>query len=140
MMRRITLILAVSMAFLPSFAAAEVGLAQIAQGSTGKEVVALVGEPKERIERETKRELVWIYPTGSVVFVGGKARSVYLNGSSQDRFSEEYRRSVEMAKPVAPKAPSSPVEDILSEILKEVPSDGAADGGAPGDLKPVEIH
>lgn len=125
-------------AIAPSFVSAEVGLLRVTQGATGKEVMALIGEPKDRIERETRRETVWIYPTGSVVFKGGKARSVYLNGSTQDRFSDEYRRSVELAKPVPTPEVASPVEDILTEILREVPSEPGADGAA-GDLKPVEI-
>lgn len=139
MMRYLIGSLVALVAFSPQPSSAEVGLARVAQGATGKEVAALMGEPTDRIERETRREQVWIYPAGSVVFVAGKARSVYINGSEQDRFSEEYRRSVELAKPVVQKPISSPVEDILTEILKEVPSETGADGAA-GDMKPVEIR
>lgn len=139
MVRQFVVGLIAAAALVPAVVKAEAGLSNIVQGSTSKEVMALVGEPRERLERETRRELVWIYPTGSVVFVGGRARSVYLNGSSQDRFSEEYKRTVELAKAATPAPPSSPVEDILTEILKEVPSEQGAGAEAGGDLKPVEI-
>jgi hypothetical protein len=125
---------------LPCYA--EGDLTRVTYGSETKHVIALIGEPTEKIEREAKREVVWYYPTGSIVFSKGRAKSVFIDGISQDRFSQEYLRLTQPAKPDNSKGLNSPVEDILSEILREVPSEGGAETAspsAPGEVKPLDI-
>ena len=119
---------------------AEGDLSRVPQGATGREVMALMGEPVDRIERETKREQVWYYVSGSIVFMGGKARSIYMNGSNDDRFRIEEQRKMEIRKAAAQATPLNPVEDILSEILREVPSEPGNDGAAPNEVKPLEMR
>ena len=129
---------------LTQSAIAQGNLARIRHGATTKEVQTLMGDPVDRIEREIKREQLWIYASGSVVFIKGKASSVYLGEASDDILSVQYQDALAAAKPVAQAAPVSPVEDIISEILREVPSeagDGVATGPAlaPGEVRPVDI-
>ena len=123
---------------VPCFA--EGDLSRVPQGATSREVRALMGDPVDRIERETKREQVWYYASGSIVFMGGKARSIYMNGSNDDRFRIEEQRKMEIRKAAAQATPLNPVEDILSEILREVPSEPGSDGAAPNEVKPLEMR
>ena len=123
---------------------AEGNIARIRHGATTKEVYTLMGDPVDRIEREIKREQVWIYSSGSVVFVKGKAASVYVEGESSDILSVQYQDAAAAAKPQVQVAPASPVEDIISEILREVPSEGGEAGQsaaalAPGEVRPVDV-
>lgn len=128
---------------LSQFASAEVPLTRITKGATNKDVITLIGAPLEQIEKEIKRQTVWVYPSGSIVFSQGKAISVYTNGNTQDLFSNEYRKSIEPVKPVNNQNISNPVEDILSEILREVPSEAGAEGAsgnlAPGEVRPLDV-
>lgn len=123
-------------------AAAEASISRVPQGATSKEVIMLLGAPQEQVERETKRQKVWYYADGSIVFVNGKARSIYPNGSVIDSYIEQQEQRREAIK-AAPKASSS-VDDIISEILREVPSESMTDSSAsavPGDAsKPLEIQ
>jgi len=125
-------------------ALAQGNIARVRHGATTKEVQTLMGDPLDRLEREIKREQVWIYSSGSVVFVKGKAVSVYPEGESSDILSVQYQDAVAAAKPPVQIAPASPVEDIISEILREVPSEGVAPGQAapalaPGEIRPVDV-
>lgn len=132
------------MILLTQSAIAQGNLARIRHGATTKEVQTLMGDPVDRIEREIKREQLWIYPSGSVVFIKGRATSVFLGEANDDILSVQYQEAVAAAKPAVPAAPASPVEDIISEILREVPSEvgeGAPAGPAlaPGEVRPVDI-
>src|SRR5690606_13726626 len=60
-------------------AAAEKRGAPVPPGSTRKEVIALRGEPKERIEAETKRTETWIYPGDEIVFRGDKVIDIRVS-------------------------------------------------------------
>lgn len=122
---------------LADAATVEADLNRIPQGATSNQVITLVGAPIETIERETKRQKVWYYPSGSVVFIGGRARSVYLKGSEHDKFREEEQKKMESHAAAAAHAKGpSPVEDILSEILREVPSEAGGDS----ELKSLEVQ
>jgi hypothetical protein len=138
------LLLILSVLTLSQGASAQGNLARVRQGATTKEVQAFMGDPIDRIEREIKREQLWIYSSGSVVFIKGKAASVYLAGESDDILSLKYQDTIAAAKPPVPAAPASPVENIISEILREVPSEGGEAGQgvpalAPGEVRPVDI-
>ncbi len=113
-------------------------LSRVPQGATSKDVITIIGAPIDQVERETKRQMVWYYAQGSVVFVGGRARSVYLKGSDNDKFREEEKKKMETQAIAANAKPQSPVEDILTEILREVPSEPGSEGAA--ELKSLEIQ
>ena len=143
-MKRTNLGLVAIACLMPMVSNAEGDLSRVVRGASTKEIVTLLGAPAESIERETKREVVWYYPAGSVVFSHGTVKSVYIAGSSDDRLSAEYQKSLQDAKPVVASTTSSPVEDILSEILREVPSEAGTDGSgqtavAPGEVRPLDV-
>lgn len=90
-------------------------------GNTIGEVFQLWGEPKEKIARELKEQVVWYYPNGSyVLFQGGKVI----------RWRSPSGGSVVGAQPI-PKAtvaaaPTLPVDsatrDLVRDIAREIPS------------------
>ena len=55
-----------------SMARAERRLPDLSEAMVAKDVIRLWGAPPERIERETKREEVWLYGESSVTFRAGK--------------------------------------------------------------------
>ena len=122
---------------------ADNSILRIAKGASSKEVISLLGSPLERIEKEIKRQSVWIYASGKIIFSQGKAVSLFVNGNTQDVFSADYRKNIEPIKPANSNALSNPVEDILSEILREVPSEGGTDASAnnlaPGEVRPLDV-
>ncbi len=125
-------------------ALAEGALSRVQHGATTRDVQALLGEPVDRIEREVKREQLWIYPSGSIVFVGGKAASVYSGVAAEDILTARTHGTNLAAKAVSREVQASPVENIISEILREVPSEGGegaspAPALAPGEIRPVDV-
>jgi hypothetical protein len=119
--------------------AQQANLARIAYGSSRQQVATIMGQPTERIEKEVKRQTLWIYPTGTVVFSKGRAVSIFLKGSEDDILSDAYKTAMAAAKPTQSAQAVSPVEDIITEILREVPSDGT-EGGAAAAPVPAEMR
>ena len=90
----------------------------ISNGMTGAEVLERWGQPKDRLERETKRRQVWIYD--------GEQEATFENGKVIS-FHESDAAQPVVAAPVEPEVKENIVNqdsssDLVREIAKELPS------------------
>ncbi|MBN8550234.1 MAG: hypothetical protein J0M12_13025 [Deltaproteobacteria bacterium] len=116
----------------PSCAGAEDGVAPpyvvLEEGLPMAEVLKRWGAPKERVEREAKRQEVWRYTNSQVLFENGKVRS--WKSSSQ-----RARAEVIEAQPTVPPTrahPQKPLkQETITEILDELKGYGSSSPGAP---------
>ena len=82
------------------------------------------GAPKEKIEYESKREVVWLYTDKQVSFSEGKVKSWKTkDGKSVDANSLASEKAEVAKKQIEPEKESDyVVEEILDELLKQTPS------------------
>lgn len=115
---------------------------QLKHGMGYQQVIALLGEPQERVERETLRQDIWRYQGGQVFFSNGRLVAWTVAGAapSGEPVAGEIRDSSPTLK--APK-PSSKIEvakyeNLLTEILDSLPDDGSsAKDGIEGGISPI---
>jgi hypothetical protein len=99
-------------------------------GASLRQVLAVWGEPEERVVRGVKQELVWNYQGGArVVFKNGKVSSL-RTGEADRQAQAKKAAEAEPVKKVS--ADSEESRDILRDIVREIPSgpDGPSSGGA----------
>ncbi len=95
------------------------------QGMTTRDVFILLGEPRERLEFETKREHLWIYPDFRVRFKDGfvTVSQPAVKSASLDTApiaADDTPKNGDQAAARKPerRASSAAVEDILNEIMR----------------------
>jgi hypothetical protein len=143
---------------LPAFAADSPALqAGISMG----EVLVRWGAPVERIEKESSRGELWVYPKGTVAFHQGKvvdfpgaahAGGAQAKGAASGSISGAKMKlgegsQTQVSQALAPQEaesngdlPSNSSSDVISDVLREIPSGeedksaGARIGMAPGRL------
>lgn len=123
----------------PLFAQTPSQLSQLADGSSSAEVIAALGEPTERVEKEAKRDEIWRYPNAIVRFHEGVVVAVTnKSGEPQNVPPTPAAHVSERAK-----TGGKQVEELISEILREVPTDNSPAGpgnpsGNPPPPPPIE--
>jgi len=113
-------------------AAAQTRYRSLTAGMGYSEVLQSLGAPKEKGERESRREDVWIYPKVTVVFKEG--RLVSWEGT-QGKKSQSANTAVAASTPRAAVTTNEGVglEEILSEIMGSSEGDEAPTGS---DVRP----
>lgn len=92
-------------------------------GKAPSEIIALFGEPTEKIEMEVKRQERWIYQRQrEVVFQDGSVRSVRELSDLPPLVDRAETPAELRAKPIR-QLEQAEVEEILSEIMGEPSSD-----------------
>ena len=130
-------LLAALLATIPRQAGAERRAAHVETGSTRREVIALRGEPAERIERETKRTETWIYPGDEIVFSGDRVVEVREAPVAPEPAAEPTLPSVTIKGPSRhPSTASAPGKQVdigalLAEVSKATPQEGEGGPNAP---------
>ena len=118
---------------------AEAKLPFLSTGLNPEHVKALWGEPTERIEKETRRVLVWKYPRGEVIFQGDKVSSWRLDDNSYGE-----KRKIEKSEviPQSEKIAVTKEENlaaVISELVNELPNEETTGVGAPPPGAPMGI-
>ncbi len=99
-------------------------------GMKRSDVILRAGVPKERIVMETKREEIWNYENGNVVFQEGvvkSASSVSLNTSSNEINLQSSIKSESKKR----KKPYVVTNKDMEEFLKEIPSETGPEKSRP---------
>lgn len=95
----------------------------LAPGMKPNEVIKLWGSPEEKEDYEVKRQEIWQYKRGKVIFIEGK-----LSKWNHEVFEAENAAAIQLTpaagaivSPSPDKGTKNPtvVEEILSEIMKE---------------------
>lgn len=99
------------------------------QGLPLVEVQKRWGAPKEREERETKRQELWRYANSEVLFEDGKVISWH---SAAIRTAVEEANLAPTAAPLRKRAPKPLKDETVHEILNELQGFGSSSPGSPG--------
>ena len=126
--RSARLIVTISAFGLATSAMAAPRAVPLTNGMSFGEVLQAWGAPKDKLEFESRRKDVWIYPDGrQVTFEDGKVQKSGLITAASvggiEVASEEPEKSARLKKPTQEEVA---VEDILEEIMREVP-EGASE-------------
>jgi hypothetical protein len=110
---------------------------ELSNGNTIGQVVTLWGDPKEKIERELKGQVVWYYPHGAyVLFQRGKViRWRSPSGGSMAAAQPTPKMTV---APVSTSAIDSATRDLVRDIAREIPSSPDAPYAEPPPPPPVQ--
>ena len=94
---------------------------KIPTGSSYGDVLAMWGEPSEKVEKSLKREVVWYYPDDAkVVFKDGKSRSFQSTKAVRTVEAQIEAAKIELSASEAQL--SGAARDLVKDIAKEVPS------------------
>lgn len=94
---------------------------KLTPGATLGEVMDMWGEPKEKVEKGIKREVVWYYPQGAkVVFKDGKVKS-WRPIDAVVQAEQERQAAKAIVAPAADDV-AGETRDLVRDIAKEVPS------------------
>ncbi len=111
-------------------------------GMAFHEVVYLWGSPAEKSERETKREDLWRYPQGEVLFREGVVVSWKAQMLSTELLEAKMRP---VTPPKRNSLESEQFDELLNEIMRELPDEPAGPGSGnsattpPGPSNPAAV-
>jgi hypothetical protein len=132
------------MCLMAAMVAAQVEIARadgrfpdLKNGNTIGQVFQLWGDPKEKIERELKGQVVWYYPNGAyVLFQGGKV--IRWRSPSSGSMAEAQPAPKATVATVPTLAVDSATRDLVRDIAREVPSSPDAPYTEPPPAPPVQ--
>ncbi|MEZ4754394.1 MAG: hypothetical protein R3A13_08820 [Bdellovibrionota bacterium] len=104
---------------------ADTKLGEIHKGMNSSEVLVAYGSPQEKIDFESKRETVWIYPDKEIILSEGKVKAWRIKEADGSLSDDLSIREIETSPIPESEENESVVEEILDELLKQTsPSKG----------------